>query len=833
MSLPPSLHGLGLLLRASLYGYWRLSPGRILLTVLGIALGVAMGLAVDLIHRVAVDDFIQAARRFAGQADLVVRGDLPEAFYVALAQDSRVEAASPGVEVNLTLPGRSEGLQVMGLDPFRAQALGQPHAVREEAEPFAFLDPDALVLSEPAARWLGLKVGGALRARAGTRPVLLRVIGVLPGATRFGLMDIAGAQWHFGRLGSINRIDLRLEPGVDPAAYAAALVPKLPPGARVERPEAEGKRATEASRAYRVNLGVLATIALFTGVFLVFTTQWLSVLRRRPQLALLRTLGLTRGGLGALLLAEAAATSLLGSLLGAGLGILLAAAGLAALGGDLGAGYFPGLAPELRLSVVRVAGFVGLGLAASLAGAGLPAWEAARAAPARGIKPGDVETWLRGWQRPAPGLALVLAGALLPLAPPIGGIPAFAYLGIGLMILGAAALMPWLLARVGGRLPLPEAPPWRLALLRLRGAAGQSALAVAAIVVSVSLVTAMAVMVSSFRGSVADWLDQVLRADVYVRAGRSGGTGFLDAGAQAALVRLPGVARAEFLRFSELHLLPGQVPIMLMARPLDRASAPRILPMREAWLGEPTLPPAWVSESARDRLHLKPGQRLELPLGGRMQAFTVAGIWRDYAREHGAVAIDLALYRRLTGDKLANDAGLWVVAGSAPERVARAVRASLGRDLEVRLPAEVRRASLSAFDRSFAVTYALEAVAVAVGLFGVSAAFSAQALARRAEFGVLRHLGLSRRELMQMLAAEAALLALASSLVGYAAGFGASLVLIHVINPESFHWSMDLIQPWGQLALFYGALLVLAVATAMAGVHGSMGAAALMAVKTE
>ncbi|MCU0840290.1 MAG: ABC transporter permease [Thiobacillaceae bacterium] len=841
---PSAIPALSHLLGVTLLGHWRGNLGRVLLSVLGIALGVAMGLAVELIHQVAVDDFAHSARRLSGQADLVLRGDgvgFPEALYPRLVADARVAAASPGVEATLTLPGRSESLKVLGLDPFRARALNQPGqawlggAAAAGMDRFSLLDPDAIALTEAAAGALGLAPGDSLPARAGTGSVRLRVVAVLPGAAgRHGLMDIAGAQWLFGEPGRIHRLDLRLAPGVDRDLFARELLAGLPPGVRVEAPEAPGSRAAEASRAYRVNLGVLAGIALFTGLFLVFTTQWLSVLRRRPQFALLRTLGATRGQLRTLLLTEAGLLGLLGAGLGAALGVGLAAAGLAALGGDLGAGYFAGLAPELRVPPGTLAAYLALGVGAALVGAWLPAREAARMSPARGLRPGDAETWLRGWQRPGPGLLLLGLGAALPFAPPLAGIPVFAYAAIALLILGAAALLPWLLARLGGRLPRPAGALSGLALARLTGAPGQAALAVAAIVVSVALVTAMAVMVTSFRDSVEAWLHQVLRADVYARSGRAEGSGYLDAAAQARLAALPGVAAAEFLRHRKLHLDPARPPVDLMARPISPATAGTVLPLREV-LDAPLHPgtaPAWVSEAGRDLHGWRLGERFELPLGDARAAFTVAGVWRDYGRQHGTAVIDLAHYRRLTGDAAVNDAALWVT-GMPAEAVARQLRQEFGPGLEVRLPGEVRRLSLAAFDRSFAVTYALEAVAVLVGLFGVSAVFSAQSLVRRAEFGVLRHLGMTRRQVGGMIAAEAALLALAGILTGALAGLAASLVLVAVVNPQSFHWSMDLRLPAGQLALFYAALLVLAALTALASSRAAMRGEAVLAAREE
>lgn len=833
------LPAFGLLIQAVLIGHLRANPGRVLLAVLGIALGVALALAVALIHRAAVDDFDQAARRLSGEADLVVRGDgtgFAEALYVRLVRHPQVEQASPGVEFNLSLEGRREFLRLLGIDPFRAAAIGQPVAAYPD-DRYRILDADAVMLSEPAARWLGFKLGDTLTARTGGRTVRLRVIAILPEVpTRLALMDIAGAQWLFGEVGRIDRVDVRLIRGVDPDRFRRELQADLPPGVRVEPPSAQAGRIAEVSRAYRVNLGVLSTIGLFTGMFLVFTTQWLSILRRRGQLALLRTLGVTPNGLAGLLVLEAAIIGAAGSAIGLALGVILAGAGLELLGGDLGAGYFWGLRPELRPGTAELLGFFVLGVTVSMVGSLPSAREVSRTAPAQALRAGDVERALLGWRRAWPGLMLIAAGALVTFLPPLAGLPLGGYAAIGAVILGVILLLPRLLAAVAAWLPLSEMPGLRLALLQIRGAPGQAAVSVAAVVASVALAVAMAVMVHSFRESVDAWLYQLLRADLYVRAGAAGGTGYLDETAQRELGSLPAVTKVEFVRFRELTVLPERPPLTLIARPLDPAAIEDVLPVRQQIRGGMSLaPPIWITEAVQDIYGWRPGDAPSLPLGGTNHRFVVAGVWRDYSRQHGTIALDLGTYRRMTGDMRANDAWLWLAEGVAPAQVVEEAKRRIpgGGAFEFRSDADVRRMSLDLFDRTFAVTYALEAVAIIIGLAGVSAGFSAQALARRREFGMLRHLGMTPREIGAMLAAEAGLMTATGLAAGWLAGLTAGFVLVHVVNPQSFHWRMALTVPWGSLAAFSVTVLGLAVAAAVASARVGTGPQALRAVREE
>jgi putative ABC transport system permease protein len=228
------------------------------------------------------------------------------------------------------------------------------------------------------------------------------------------------------------------------------------------------------------------------------------------------------------------------------------------------------------------------------------------------------------------------------------------------------------------------------------------------------------------------------------------------------------------------------------------------------------------------------GETIRLPLAERLEPFTVAGVWRDYARQQGAIVVERALYTRLTGDAWVNDAAVWLARDARAADIERALRALPGGDrVDVATPGELRAVSLRIFDRTFAVTYALEAVAVLIGLTGLSSAFGALVLRRRREFGVLRHLGLTRRQIGTMLATAGLLLAGVGAVVGIALGFVIALILIHVVNRQSFHWSMDLAIPWVGLAALAAALLALATVTAWLSGRAAMRDDVVRAVKDD
>jgi putative ABC transport system permease protein len=817
------------------------NKARSILSVLAIALGVALGYAVQLVTGAAVNELALGVQFLSGEADLQVRGPrsgFDEAVYPELARLPEVAAASPVVELDAKLADRSDALKIIGIDVFRAGAV-EPGLVADSADRLDHLRSDTLFLSPAAARALGVEAGGSLSFQVALRAATLRVAGLVTADAhqRFAVMDIAGAQANFDRLGRITRVDLRVKPGVDVDAFRERLQAELPAGLAVQRPEASVKAGESLSRSYRVNLNILALVALFTGGLLVFSTQALAVVRRRAQLALLRVLGVTRRQLVIWLVAEGALVGIAGSALGLAAGFILAHAALRIIGADFGAGYFRGLAPTLTPAPLALALFFCLGVGIAMLGSLAPALEAARASPALALKAGDDERAFARLRPSWPGLATIGAGAIASLVPPVAGLPLFGYGAIALLLIGTLMLMPRLAVLLLSLLPMPRGAPARLALLQLRGAPGQVAVSLAAIVASVSLMVSMAIMVASFRISLDTWLERILPADLYVRASAAGDTAYMTVDDQARLAALPGVRRAEFLREQQLLLDPSRPRVVLLARTIDATNLTRQLQLVSAQVtpaaGAP--PPVWVNEAMVDLYGFALGSVVEIPIAGKSTAFIVAGVWRDYARPQGAIAIERERYIALTGDRGATNAALWLVPGTGVEQVSGAIEREIpgGARLEIAAPGEIREFSLKAFDRTFAVTYALELAAVVIGLFGLSSSFGALVLSRRSEFGMLRHIGMTRRQIGSMLATEGVTVTGIGLVAGFGLGWLISLVLVHVVNRQSFHWGMELSVPWAPLA--GSALLVLALSTitALASGRQAMDTRAVLAVKED
>ncbi len=820
-----------------LQGQWHSHRLQMSMVMIAIALGIALGFSIQLINSAAIHEFSSAIKILSGQSDLQIRAVQPtfdEMLYPKLAQREGVELASPVLEIQAAIPGQSDDtrngmLKILGIDVFRAMAM-TPDIVGVPAEDrnFDTLAIDAIFLSPAAMEWLKVAQGDSLSLRLGTKTVTLRVAGGLvrtnPGQ-RLAVMDIGAAQWHFDHVGLLSRVDLKLKQSVNLEQFKAALEKELPSQYLVAETIDQEKRINNMSRAYRINLNVLALVALFTGIFLVFATQFLATLQRRPQLALLRVLGMTKKQILLQILKESSLLGLLGALLGIVLGYGFAISALYFLGGDLGAGFFPDIQPQIQFDPWLTLLFLMLGIGVTLMGSITPAWEAANAHPAQALKSGSEALSMTRLNKPWAATTCIIIALIFTQLPPVAELPLFGYFAVALLLIGGIAWMPTLaklffslLLRLANRdsrnvLTL-------LVLARLSNASHQAAIALGGVLASFSLMVAMAIMVASFRVSIEHWLDHILPADIYVRTElRQDVIGFTRS-EQDALANTSGIERIDFIYSQQISLDSSRPSVTLFARPIDKNDPGSVLPLTDDVLPTETLAnsdaiPVWVSEAMVDLYDFQVGKQIELPLGKTLHNYIVAGVWRDYGRQFGAIQMRLSDYQTVSGEFHINEAAIWLTDGVSTQQMMNTLRAlPFGEALVFWQPNEIRSLSLKIFDRSFAVTYLLEIIAVLVGLLGVAASFSAQVLTRIKEFGILRHMGLTRSQIIRMLTLEGGFLTGFGITIGFILGGSISLILIFIVNPQSFHWTMQLYMPWSWLALMIIALLFSAALTA-------------------
>ena len=855
------------LLKTYSWAELRHHPWRNAAAVLAVTLGVALAFAVHLINASALDEFSQAVRSVNGEPDLSLRaaqGSFDEGVYARVYQLPQVAHASPVLEINTYLAhpttGNRTAVRVIGIDalvvaplapdlmPLPDRTLDAAGDIDRNTNRFAIFAPNTGFLNA-AAKALAGATPSQIRLQSGlTLPTIVVAGRVNASGAPLVVMDLGAAQDLFDQGGRLSRIDIKLNAGTDRDAFIRALpaTPGWPADVVAVAPGDSAARISNLSRAYRVNLTVLALVALFTGAFLVFSVLSLSVAKRAQQFAMLGVLGLTGRERLRLVLLESGVLGAIGSAMGVALGAALAALSLRFLGGDLGGGYFSNVAPALRWSTGSAIIYGALGIAAALVGGWWPARQAQRLPPAQTLKGlGQTAHTSHGhWL----SLGLIALGIVLARAPAVFEIPLAAYVSVGLLLIGGITALPWLIALLLDRakplvtqrlLPL-------LALERARRVRESASVAVSGVVASLSLAVALTVMVASFRDSVTQWLNVVLPADLYVRTASSrsaGDTVFFTPEFVQAAAKVPGIKRLGTQRTRQLQLDPTRPAVTLISRAL--ADPARDLPL----VGEVRSAPGgavavFVSEAVVDLYGVRAGdtfntlsEALAPAKPAQRASFFIAGVLRDYAGQAGSITIDQDDYQRLTKDSRVNDIALWLEAAAESAQVQQALRQAAGDTsgslLEFSSSLDIRALSLKIFDRSFAITYWLQAVAIGIGLFGVAASFSAQVLARRREFGLLVHLGLTRRQILAVVAGEGLAWTAIGALAGLALGMAVSVILVHVVNPQSFHWTMDMAVPWPRLVLLCAAVVLAGTVTAWASARAAAGRDAVLAVKED
>lgn len=841
----------GLIWRWLFIGQLRAFPFRYIFAALSIAIGIALGFSVHLINASASDAFGDAVRNLSGSSDAQVAGatnlGFDEQLYPRIYRLAEVADVSPVIEMSAIFGGTGEHVKLIGIDPFRAAAItptllgrqdnsGEQSAGRTGGQ--TAFPINAVHLSDAAFTLSKAKAGELLKIRANGATHEFQVAGDLPGieaGQAVAVIDIAAAQWRFDRLGVLDRLDIKRAENSTQSSLARALEKILPRDARLSGAENEIKKRTSLSRAYRVNLEMLALVALVTGGFLVYSAQSLSAQTRQQQFALLRILGLQKNSLQRQLLLEGLALGLMGSVLGIILGYMSAYLILTIVGSDLGGGYFSGTPGPIDVTITAVFVFLGLGILTAMSGSFSPGRRAARLHPAQAIKASTGS--LQNTEHPAwlPGILLLLLAGFLVWLPAIDGLPIFGYLAVAAVLAGAIWLTPWLARTLLTPLTgiVRRSVAFDLALHHILRSPAQAAAALGGIVASVGLMIAMVIMVSSFRTSVDNWLESILSADLYV----SGGfveTSF-DPDQQKQISQLPGIAVVEFSKTMNVSLDPRRPPVNLIIRPVQ--SSNYRLSLIDTTKQDIAGIPIWISEPAARIYDLQVDQNIRLPIGARGTSVYVAGIWSDYARQQGALVMESKDYDKLTGDFERSELAISLQdpenIDAETERLKRQIGNIAGSDPEISNAAGIRNIALRLFDRSFAITYGLEAVAILIGMVGVGATFAAQVGTRIKEFGMLRHIGFGRRKIIAMLAYEGMLLGLVGLAAGVASGLAISQILVHVINPQSFNLTMNTSIPYIVLLGISAALLVTSGLTAIFAGRRAAATNALRAVKED
>lgn len=806
-------------------------PVRTAMTVLGIALGVAVSVAIRTANVEVLRSFEEAVVAVAGRATLQVSGGelgLDERVITVLRSRPGIVSASPVLQQQTQVaegPHRGVPLVVMGLDLL--EAAGQRNfrlKTGTGAEPTLdpLLEPNAVFVGARLAADWSLAEGSRLDLVVGASVYRLVVRGVVESGTgaptaweHLAVMDIAAAQALFGSVGKLDRIDLVTDPARPVDDIAAAIRLLLPPPLTVQRPSRRNEQVERMVRAFQLNLATLSGVGLLVGLLLVYNTIAYSVVRHRREIGILRALGLSRPGVMALFVGEAAAMGVIGGVAGSAFGALLAARLVSLLSRTVSDLYAPVSATGDGLSLLAPSLLIegGLfGLAVAVLGALAPSWDASRTAPARALAPGEYEDEQAFRARPlawAGGGCTVLAG-LLAWPGPVGGLPLFGYASAFCLLLGLSCFAPVLVHGIGLVMTGREAPARRpagalglIAAGQIARAPGRNAVTVSALMVGIAIMIGVGIMIQSFRQTVDAWINQTVMADLVVAT-----PGWLtgeESGMQAKRMPLawmeraaavPGVAAVDTYR--DLTVEIDGRPVSLVSRDLRvHAERSRYLFVHGDSTGLLARTVAArgivISEVLAGRLGLQEGSLLALPTPAGERSFPVIGVFYDYATDGGKLVMDRSLYRTLWDDDTTTVIAVYLAPGADAGAARRRLADTMGRvgQVVVITNAEIKREILAIFDRTFTVTYALEFIAVAIALLGIVNTLLTSVLERQREMATLRAIGASAGQIRRLVLWEGLHLGLLGAGLGVAGGVALSFLLIHVINRQSFGWTIQ------------------------------------------
>jgi putative ABC transport system permease protein len=791
------------------------------MTILGVALGVAVLVAVVLVSRSIVAGVSASVDDLAGKADLQIRGGaagFDEAVLDRLAAVPGIAKSAPVVQQIVSLrtqQGRRERLLMLGIDMlgnddsyFRDYQSGELEAIRRD--PIEFLNsPHNVLLSRDLARRAGIHFHDKVAIGTGTSLREFDVWGFTDDGAAVnrafggavGIMYHTAMQVAFDRDRNIDHIDLALERGRDPEVVARALKNVVGEGLSVERPALRGARVSKMLATVQVALLFLSVIAMFAGGFLVFNTISISIAQRKRELGILRALGMTPRQLQHLLTLEGAVLGSVGSALGLGLGVVLSKGMLATTGQAINEVYLQHAISDVHLDARVILGGFAVGVAfatvaALLAGRRLGGLRVASvlAAASPALTPSTQRTWLTLLS----SAALVAATLLLLQLPELGSVPLAAMAACLTLLLAGRTAMPsfvrlvhWMIARGPGRFLGLET---RLANDNLPRNLERSSETATGLMASVALTVAIATHITGFMNSLQTWTGQIVPGDLFVTSGAkvsslSARNTPMSGAFRAELARLPEVKYVRRLRFVDddfqaypIKLSSTEIRALVARSPLSLLEGEQERVVADLERGA-----VMVSENFAKRFGVHRGSTIALGTRSGTRHFRVAGVAVDYTSDGGTVTLDWPTFVAHWGDERVDTYELTLAPGADPDQVRRTINERWGEqhDLFVLTNAEFRGEFVKAVDGLFSIGQALELVTLLVAALGIVSAVLANVLDRIREIGVLRALGMHRRQIRRLFLAEATLLGSVGTLAGLGVGMAFGYILMrHVLGVQ-------------------------------------------------
>jgi putative ABC transport system permease protein len=836
-------------------------PVRTALTVLAIALGVAVVLAIDLAGAAAAGSFRSSMETLAGDNDLEVvsAGGVPESAVGTLAQLPYALRISPRVEDYAVVPETKQTFPLLGIDLIAesdayAGAKSSTNLLADGGQDPQrtlrdFENPDSVYVGASLGRKFGDRVDLLINDQVKTYTVR----GVYPdaqGNEAAVVMDISAAQRALRRFGRVDRILIKVpdseatnsleQNSGSPNSQTAdrpsmedwqqRIKSALPPGLEVRPQGTATNENRHMLQAFRWNLRLLSYISLVVGAFLIYNTVSVSVVRRRAEIGIVRALGASRRSVLAAFIGEAATFGIAGAAIGLPLGRLMASGAVKLLALTVDALYVSSRPGAIALTPAAFFEALVIGVGVAVASAYAPAREAARVSPVEAMARGrrEYDVGVHKFRDLGMAAVLTMAAAVASRAPAVAGKPILGYLSALLLIAASALAIPAFVAtatRAGSQiLQRSFGVEALLASRSLSASLRRTSVLVGALSTAIAMMTSVGIMVGSFRETVVRWMGDQLPADLYIRPAASPGADrhpTISPALADAIAKLPGVAAVERLRAYEIAYdgLPATLAAadLQTARPDKNSAFFSGRPTAQVFADLRDANAVVVSEPFTNKHHVKAGDALKLSLGNAQASFKIVDIYYDYSSERGAILMDRNTLLRYLPDPAPSNLAVFIAAGTSADEVrAEILRAAADYRILIFSNGNLRGEAIRIFDRTFAITYALEAVAIVVAVMGVAGALLALVIDRRRELGLLRFLGSSKNQVRKLILVEAALLGLLANVAGVVLGFAISLILIFVINKQSFGWTIRFHWP---VAVLLGALTTVYAATVVAAFY--------------
>lgn len=810
------------------------------LMVLGITLGVAVVVGIDMANESASRAFDLSTESIAGRAThyLSLGGQpIPDEVYAELRRAGLEIPLAPIVSDYLLAPDLDNlTLQLLGVDPF-AEApfrsyLGEQSDAPGGALTDFFVQPNSVLISENLAQRFDLALGDKINLEYAGETKAVTIAGLLrPGDSLSRralegmlLADVATAQELTGRLGTLDRVDIILPDEAAKAKLAAA----LPEGAQILPVAARSGTIEQMTAAFRLNLTALSLLALVVALFLIYNTMTFSVVQRRPLFGTLRSLGVTSGEVFRMVIVEALMIGLLGAGFGILLGILLGRGAVGLVSQTINDLFFVTTVQNIAIPVNSLVKGGLMGVLATVLTAAFPAWEAASVPPRTALSRANLESKAQKvvrWLGLAGALVIVAGGAIL-FIPTKNLIISFA--GTFAVVFGFAMLTPittiWLMAfssRITSRL---FGVLGRMAPREVVNSISRTSVAVAALMVSISVTIGVSLMVGSFRFTVETWMSQILQGDVYISVPGTTLSQPLQAIRPEALALIEsaeGVLRADYLQSTTVDSPQGPIVISANNNPNDGMEQLYLAsdhPPEEIWK-QMMQGAVIISEPLYNRLGLPlHGGELTLYTPAGERVFPVAGIYYDYASTQGNVIMALDIYRSIWDDAEVDAVALTLADGVDEEAFVRDLqeRIAPAQSLLIRPNQTLRRETLDIFDRTFAITGALQLMTTFVAFVGVLSAMLSLQLDKQRQLAILKAIGMTARQLWGLITLETGLMGAVAGLLAMPTGYLLAIILVFIINRRSFGWTLQMQivqQPFVQ------ALVLSVLAAVLAGLY--------------